>query len=157
MNKPILDHIGIAVADLDAAVETYRALGFEQENIEDVPGFGVKVAFLPMESGNVELVTPTTEDSAMAKFLEKKGPGIHHLCFKVDDIRAELARLARPVCSWWTLNPARAPTVPWWPSCTPRAPAECLLSWPSTVESKPDPGLKVQSTKPGTTDYNFNY
>jgi methylmalonyl-CoA/ethylmalonyl-CoA epimerase len=94
MTKPVLDHIGIAVEDLDAAIELYREkLGFDVQSIEDVPGFGVKVAFLPLGEGNVELVQPVTDDSAMAKFLEKKGPGFHHLCFRVDDIRAELARL----------------------------------------------------------------
>ena len=93
MNKPKLDHIGIAVEDLEASIEVYRNLGFEVESIDDVPGFGVKVAFLPMESGSVELVQPVKDDSAMAKFLEKKGEGIHHLCFEVYDIRAELKRL----------------------------------------------------------------
>ncbi len=92
--KPKLDHIGIAVEDIEKAVEAYENLGFTVEAIEDVPGFGVKVAFLPMESGSVELVQPVAEDSAMAKFLAKKGQGIHHLCFEVEDIRAELARLA---------------------------------------------------------------
>jgi len=91
--KPKLDHIGIAVEDLDSAIETYKTLGFEVESIDDVPAFGVKVAFLPMESGSVELVQPVAEDSAMAKYLDKKGEGIHHLCFEVEDIRAELARL----------------------------------------------------------------
>jgi len=94
MTKPILDHIGIAVDDLDAAIDLYREkLGFDVESVEDVPGFGVKVAFLPLGEGNVELVQPVTDDSAMSKFLEKKGPGFHHLCFRVDDIRVELARL----------------------------------------------------------------
>ncbi|MCJ7501303.1 methylmalonyl-CoA epimerase [bacterium] len=93
MNKPKLDHIGIAVEDLEASIEVYRNLGFEVESVDDVPGFGVKVAFLPMESGSVELVQPVADDSAMAKFLEKKGEGIHHLCFEVYDIRAELKRL----------------------------------------------------------------
>jgi len=94
MTKPILDHIGIAVDDLDTAIELYREkLGFDVESVADVPGFGVKVAFLPLGEGNVELVQPVADDSAMAKFLEKKGPGFHHLCFRVDDIRAELARL----------------------------------------------------------------
>jgi methylmalonyl-CoA/ethylmalonyl-CoA epimerase len=91
--KPKLDHIGIAVEDLEASIEVYRNLGFEVESVDDVPGFGVKVAFLPMENGSVELVQPVTEDNAMAKFLEKKGEGIHHLCFEVYDIRAELKRL----------------------------------------------------------------
>ena len=91
--KPKLDHIGIAVEDIEKAVEAYERLGFTVESVDDVPGFGVKVAFLPMESGNVELVQPVKDDSAMAKYLEKKGEGIHHLCFEVHDIQAELARL----------------------------------------------------------------
>ncbi len=94
MSKPKLDHIGIAVEDIEKAAEAYEKLGFTVESVDDVPGFGVKVAFLPMESGAVELVQPVAEDSAMAKFLAKKGQGIHHLCFEVEDIRAELARLA---------------------------------------------------------------
>lgn len=93
MNKPKLDHIGIAVEDLDTAIKTYETLGFTVESVDDVPGFGVKVAFLPMESGNVELVQPVSDDSAMAKFLDKKGGGIHHLCFEVSDIRMALKSL----------------------------------------------------------------
>ncbi len=93
MKKPKLDHIGIAVEDIETAAEAYKTLGFEVESVNDVPAFGVKVAFLPMESGSVELVQPVTDDSAMAKYLDKKGQGIHHLCFEVEDIRAELARL----------------------------------------------------------------
>ena len=91
--KPKLDHIGIAVEDIEKAVEAYERLGFTVESVDEVPGFGVKVAFLPMESGSVELVQPVVDDSAMAKYLEKKGQGIHHLCFEVHDIQAELARL----------------------------------------------------------------
>lgn len=93
MNKPKLDHIGIAVEDLDAAIQAYETLGFSAESIDDVPGFGVKVAFLPMESGSVELVQPVTDDSAMARYLQKRGGGIHHLCFEVLDIRMALKRL----------------------------------------------------------------
>jgi len=96
MGKPKLDHIGIAVNDIDAALELYRdKLGFEVGGIDEVPGFGVKVAFLPLGEGQIELVMPITEDSAVAKFLDKRGPGFHHLCFRVDDIRAELARLEK--------------------------------------------------------------
>ena len=96
MNRPVLDHIVIAVNDIDAALELYRdKLGFEVGGIDEVPGFGVKVAFLPLGEGQIELVMPVTEDSAIAKFLDKRGPGFHHLCFRVDDIRAELARLEK--------------------------------------------------------------
>ena len=91
--KPKLDHIGIAVEDIEKAVEAYERLGFTVESVDEMPGFGVRVAFLPMESGNVELVQPVKDDSTMAKYLEKKGEGIHHLCFEVHDIQAELARL----------------------------------------------------------------
>jgi len=91
--KPKLDHIGIAVEDIEKAAEAYEKLGFTVESVDDVPGFGVKVAFLPMDSGNVELVQPVKDDSAMAKYLEKKGQGIHHLCFEVHDLQAELKRL----------------------------------------------------------------
>jgi len=91
--KPKLDHIGIAVEDIEKAVEAYERLGFTVESVDDVPGFGVRVAFLPMENGSVELVQPVKDASAMAKYLEKKGEGIHHLCFEVYDIRAELKRL----------------------------------------------------------------
>ena len=94
MDKPVLDHIGIAVEDLDAAIDLYREkLGFEVEAVEDVPGFWVKVAFLPLGEGSVELARVTPMRAPMARFLEKKGSGFHHLCFRVDDIRAELARL----------------------------------------------------------------
>jgi methylmalonyl-CoA/ethylmalonyl-CoA epimerase len=58
-----------------------------------VPSEGVDVAFLPAGGSNVELMKPTAADSGVARFLEKRGPGIHHLCFEVDDIEATLARL----------------------------------------------------------------
>lgn len=93
MNGPRLDHIGIAVEDILTAVRLYELLGFSVKAVEDVPSFGVKVAFLPMSSGSVELVQPVDEGSAMARFIEKHGPGIHHLSFEVDDIRSEMARL----------------------------------------------------------------
>ncbi|MDF1536208.1 MAG: VOC family protein, partial [bacterium] len=60
--KPKLDHIGIAVTDLEASIQAYETLGFAVESIDEVPGFGVKVAFLPMACGAVELVQPVNED-----------------------------------------------------------------------------------------------
>jgi len=87
-----LDHIGIAVRSLDAA-KIYEALGLTIEHTEVVASQGVKTAFLSVGDSNLELLEPTGPDSAIAKFIEKRGEGIHHICLRVDDIEAHLARL----------------------------------------------------------------
>ena len=92
MKKPTLDHIGIAVKSLDAA-KIYEALGLSVEHVETVASQGVRTAFLSAGEASVELLEPTGPDSAVAKFIEKRGEGIHHICFRVDDIDAHLARL----------------------------------------------------------------
>jgi methylmalonyl-CoA/ethylmalonyl-CoA epimerase len=88
-----IDHIAIVVQDMEAALKVYRdALGLPLARVEDVPAEGVKVAFLPMPEGDgeVELVQPTDEESGIARFLAKRGQGIHHICFRVDDIHAAM-------------------------------------------------------------------
>ena len=88
-----IDHIAIVVQDMEAALKVYRdALGLPLARVEDVPAEGVKVAFLPMPEGDgeVELVQPTDEESGIARFLAKRGQGIHHICFRVDDIQAAI-------------------------------------------------------------------
>ena len=92
MNKPVLDHIGIAVKSLDSA-KIYEALGLTIDHVEVVETQGVKTAFLSVGDSNLELLEPTGPDSTVAKFIEKRGEGIHHLCFRVDDIDAHLAQL----------------------------------------------------------------
>lgn len=92
MNKPKLDHIGIAVKSLDAA-NIYKALGLEVEHVETVETQRVKTAFLSVGEANLELLEPTSPDSPVAKFIEKRGEGIHHICLRVDDIEAHLERL----------------------------------------------------------------
>ena len=87
-----LDHIGIAVRSLDAA-KIYEALGLKIEHTEVVATQGVKTAFLSVGDSNLELLEPTGPDSTIAKFIEKRGEGIHHICLRVDDIEAHLARL----------------------------------------------------------------
>ena len=87
-----LDHIGIAVRSLDA-VKIYEALGLKVEHTEVVASQGVRTAFLSVGDSNLELLEPTGPDSAIAKFIEKRGEGIHHICLRVDDIEAHLARL----------------------------------------------------------------
>jgi methylmalonyl-CoA epimerase len=92
MAKPTLDHIGIAVKSLDAA-KIYEALGLSVEHIETVETQGVRTAFLSVGDASIELLEPTGPQSTVAKFIEKRGEGIHHLCFRVDDIEAQLKRL----------------------------------------------------------------
>jgi methylmalonyl-CoA epimerase len=93
MNKPTLDHIGIAVRSLDAAKKIYEDLGLSVEHVEIVDTQKVKTAFLSVGDSNLELLEPVGADSTIAKFIEKRGEGIHHLCFRVDDIESHLAAL----------------------------------------------------------------
>ena len=89
-----IDHIAIVVEDIDSALGFWHdALGLELDHIEDVPEQKSLVAFLPTSGSEVELVKPTTDDSGVARYLQKRGPGMHHICFEVDDIEAILAQL----------------------------------------------------------------
>jgi methylmalonyl-CoA/ethylmalonyl-CoA epimerase len=89
-----IDHLGIAVNSLNEGRVFYEALGFTAMDIEEVPSEKVKVGFLELaNSAAIELLEPTSPDSAVAKFLAKRGPGIHHVCLRVKDIRAVIARL----------------------------------------------------------------
>jgi methylmalonyl-CoA/ethylmalonyl-CoA epimerase len=92
--KATLDHIGIAVADLSAALAFYRdALGLEIEAPEDVASQHVRAHFIPAGGAALELLEATAEDSPIAKYVAKRGPGLHHITLRVDDIRATLAQL----------------------------------------------------------------
>ena len=92
MSKPTLDHIGIAVKSLDAA-KIYKDLGLTVDHVETVATQGVRTAFLSVGDTSLELLEPTGPESTVAKFIEKRGEGIHHICFRVDDIEVHLARL----------------------------------------------------------------
>lgn len=92
MNKPKLDHIGIAVKSLDAA-RVYEALGLTIDHVETVETQKVKTAFLSVGDSQLELLEPTGPDSTIAKFIEKRGEGIHHICLRVDNIEAHLETL----------------------------------------------------------------
>jgi methylmalonyl-CoA/ethylmalonyl-CoA epimerase len=90
-----LDHIGLAVETIDGALGVYRALGLaEGEDREEVPRQGVRTAFLAVGDSRLELLEPIGPDSPVAKFLARRGPGLHHLCFAVDDIDSALEDLA---------------------------------------------------------------
>jgi len=89
-----IDHIAIVVDDLDSALGFWRdALGLEIIAVEDIPEQQSIVAFLPAGGSLVELVKPTTADSGVARYLQKRGPGMHHICFEVEDIDSALADL----------------------------------------------------------------
>ncbi|MEO0509326.1 MAG: methylmalonyl-CoA epimerase [Verrucomicrobiota bacterium] len=88
-----IDHIGIAVSKLDESVEYYEnALGLHCYGREDVSSQKVKTAFFKAGDAHIELLEPTSEDSPIAKFLEKNGEGIHHIAFAVDDIDGQLKK-----------------------------------------------------------------
>jgi methylmalonyl-CoA/ethylmalonyl-CoA epimerase len=89
-----IDHIAIVVDDIPGALTFWRdALGLDLAHVEDVPDQESVVAFLPTGESEIELVKPTTETSGVAKFLQKRGPGMHHICLEVDDIETMLTQL----------------------------------------------------------------
>ena len=92
--KPSIHHIAIAVHDLDAALAFYRdTLGLEMTERREVPEEGVEIAFLPSGDGEIELLRPLDESSGVARFLEKRGEGLHHICLAVADIDVAVQRL----------------------------------------------------------------
>ena len=89
-----INHIALVVNDLDQSLRFWRdGLGLAVAHTEAVPEQAASVAFLPLGESHVELVKPTTADSGLARYLAKRGPGMHHVCVEVDDIEAMLAHL----------------------------------------------------------------
>lgn len=89
-----INHLGIATKDIDAALAFWQdALGLEHVHTETVEDQKVRVAMLPIGESRVELLEPTSDDSPISKFLEKRGGGIHHIAVEVDDIESALAQL----------------------------------------------------------------
>ncbi len=89
-----INHVAVVVDDMEKSLSFWRdALGIELHELRDVPAEMSQVAFLPLAGSEVELVQPTTDDSGIAKYLAKRGPGMHHICLEVDDIEGMLAQL----------------------------------------------------------------
>ncbi len=89
-----IDHIAILADDLEKSLAFWRdGLGLELSHIEDVPAEKSLVAFIPVGASEIEVVKPTTGDSGLARYLEKRGPGMHHVCLEVDDIDGMLLQL----------------------------------------------------------------
>ncbi len=87
-----IDHIGIAVKSLEAAVKAYEALGLKVTSTDTVQTESVKIAFLPVGDSRIELLEATSPESNIARFIEKRGEGIHHIAFQVQDIEAAISR-----------------------------------------------------------------
>lgn len=92
----IIDHIGVAVRSIDASLRFYReVLGLAAERPEDVPAEGVRIAFLPLGESRIELLEPLAPDTAVGRFLDRRGEGVHHICLRVTDIETMLAGMKR--------------------------------------------------------------
>ena len=93
-NVKQINHVAVLVDDMEKALTFWRdGLGIGLHELREVPAEKAQVAFLPLPGSEVELVKPTTDDSGIAKYLAKRGPGMHHLCLEVDDIEAMMAKL----------------------------------------------------------------
>ncbi len=91
-----IDHIGIATRQLEEATAVWRdALGLEVDSTEKIVEQGVRIAMLPIGETHIELLEPLEQDSPVGKFLEKRGPGLHHIAVRVNDIRGTLAQLKK--------------------------------------------------------------
>lgn len=88
-----LHHVGIAVRSIASVRGLYEALGLEIQAVEELPGEGVRVAIIPCGGTRIELLEPLGPDTPVGRFLERRGPGVHHICLATDDIGADDARL----------------------------------------------------------------
>lgn len=88
-----IDHVGIAVRSLSEALRIYRAMELDVSSVEEVPAQRTRVAIVPIGDSRVELLESMEADSPVARFISKRGEGIHHICFQVDDIAETLRKL----------------------------------------------------------------
>ncbi|MCH7690104.1 MAG: methylmalonyl-CoA epimerase [candidate division Zixibacteria bacterium] len=96
MTKTLVSHVGIAVKDLDSAIKSYEILtGSRISEVENVESENVKVAMFSSVGGRIELLAATSEDSPIAKFINNRGEGLHHICIYVDDIESKLRELKK--------------------------------------------------------------
>lgn len=102
-----LHHVGIIVRDLESAIDRYRQLGFGEPERSRIDDQQVELATFPAGNGFVELVSPVVEDGGLVRYLESRGESVHHIAYRVDDIQAELQRLAAGGIELIDLEPRR--------------------------------------------------
>jgi methylmalonyl-CoA epimerase len=131
-----IDHVGIAVRSIAEARRFYEALGLAVEKLEEVESEGVRVAMIPVGESRIELLEATRPDSPIARFLEKRGPGLHHLCLASDDLRGDDARLRAAGAEPLRAEPTRGAGGCWVQFVHPRSAGGVLveLSQPGEPE-----------------------
>jgi len=131
-----IGHVGIAVRSIAEARGLYEALGLVVEAIEEVPHEGVRVALLACGESHIELLEPLSSDSPIAKFLDKRGPGIHHLCLASSDVRADDARLRKGGYQVLRPEPTRGAGGCWVQFVHPKSAGGVLLELSETAEEE---------------------
>lgn len=131
-----IDHIGIAVTSIEEVRGFYERLGLAVESIEEVPQEEVRVAMIPCGGVLIELLEPTAESSPIAKFLAKKGPGLHHVCLASDDVCADSAALGQAGVPLLRPEPTRGAGG----------------SWVQFVHPKGAGGVLYELAEPGAND-----
>jgi methylmalonyl-CoA/ethylmalonyl-CoA epimerase len=116
-----VDHLGIAVRSLAEGRALYEALGLHVEHIEEVPAEQVRVAMIRCGDLHIELLEPTSEESPIARFLARRGPGLHHVCLASDDLAADDARLREAGCQLLRDAPTRGAGGAWVQFIHPRS------------------------------------
>ncbi len=122
-----IDHVGIAVESIEEAKRFYQALGLEVEVVEEVPQDGVRVAMIPVGGTRIELLEAIRDDSPVAKFLQKRGEGIHHVCLATNDIRADDEQLRCAGAHLIRAEPTRGAEGCWVQFVHPRSASGVLI------------------------------
>jgi methylmalonyl-CoA/ethylmalonyl-CoA epimerase len=132
-----VDHLGIAVRSLAEARALYEAMGLRVEAVEEVPGEQVRVAMIPCGAMRIELLEPTSPESPIARFLERRGPGLHHVCLASDDLAADDARLRQAGYQLLREAPSRGAGGSWIQFVHPRSAGGVLIELAQEAEPAP--------------------
>jgi methylmalonyl-CoA/ethylmalonyl-CoA epimerase len=132
-----VDHIGIAVPSIAEGRKLYEAMGLAVEAIEEVPQEGVRVALIPVGETRIELLEPTSAESPIAKFLAKRGPGIHHVCLASDELQADDAVLRAAGVQLLRPEPTRGAGGCWVQFVHPKSAGGVLLELSQPGEGGP--------------------